>query len=97
MNASDVIFTRACWTRNANARDEDGSPCRPNSPKAKMWDAVGALRKAYGDHTKQYWEAHQKLRKHILSKFNHTDLVLWAQDTTLNYEDYHRTLKEIGL
>ena len=51
---ADIILNRALrliekpesWCQDMQARDREGSPISPNSPKAVQWCAVGAIRRA---------------------------------------------------
>ena len=46
LKAMDVIATPDKWTKNAFAKDSDGTPVKGHSPDAVCWCSLGALQKA---------------------------------------------------
>ena len=76
MKAYHVIEDRTRWTKFCPARDKFGKNIGPNNPNAVQWDVTGALRKAYGDYTKGYWEAFRKLRAEV-REHGYTEIQYW--------------------
>ena len=92
MKVKELLSTRDRWTTECYARDKNGKLRDPNSPRAYSFCLLGAIRKCYGELTKEHVHAKSKIEDAIC-QLGHTGSITEFNDQIATFEDIQEVLE----